>query len=330
MSAARSGSDDSPAGVSRRQWRPARPGRGAHAVQVAEFQRSRVVRAAVAVLSEHGYAETTATAVIDRAGVSRKTFYDLFEDLDDCFLAAIDDCLVQLAAVAAPAYERERIWPECVRAALLEMLAFVEREPKIGTIVLSYLVGYGPPTAEPRASVLELLQGVVDEGRSQARPRFELSPLAAEVVVGGALAVIHARLRAQPRRLSKLVNELMWTVVLPYLGPAAAGRQLRRVIPSRATPPPRSSDPLRTLNMRLTHRTARVLEAIAEEPGASNIEISTRVGITDQGQMSKLLSRLAGLGLIESWGPGQPSGGANAWHLTGVGAELESTIRRKT
>jgi len=288
------------------------------------------LRAAVGVLCERGYAEATATAVIDRAGVSRKTFYDLFGDLDDCFLAVIDDCVVQLAAVATPAYERERSWPECVRAALLELLSFVEREPEIGTLMVSYLVGYGPSTVEPRASVLELLQGVVDDGRSQARPRYEISPLAAEVVVAGALTVIHARLQAQPPRVSELVNELMWMLVLPYLGPAAAGRQLRRVIPARATPPPRSSDPLKTLNMRLTHRTARVLEAIAEEPGASNIEISTRVGISDQGQISKLLGRLARLELIESRGPGQPSGGANAWHLTDLGAELESMIRRKT
>jgi AcrR family transcriptional regulator len=330
MSAGRSGSDVSPADASLRRWRRAdlRRSSGRDA-RVAEFQRSRLLKAAVAVLAECGYGSMTATAVINRAGVSRKTFYDLFADSDDCVLAVIDDGLAQLAAVVSPAYEREGSWPECLRAALLELLAFVQREPEIGTLMVSYLIGFGPPAAEPRAGVLALLHGVVAAGRAQAQPRHELSPLAAEIVVGGALAVIHARLRAQPQRLNELVNELMWMIVLPYLGSATAGRQLRRALPARLEPPSRASDPLRSLNMRLTHRTAKVLEAIAEEPGASNVAVSACAGISDQGQMSKLLARLDRLGLIESTGPKQPSGVANAWHLTASGTELESTIRRK-
>jgi len=60
--------------------------------------------------------------------------------------------------------------------------------------------------------------------------------------------------------------------------------------------------------MRLTDRTVRVLAAIAAiaaQPGLSNRQISQRAGITDQGQISKLLSRLAGLQLIENTGEGQ-------------------------
>jgi DNA-binding MarR family transcriptional regulator len=81
--------------------------------------------------------------------------------------------------------------------------------------------------------------------------------------------------------------------------------------------------------MRLTYRTVRTLEAIAVVPGANNREIGERVGIVDQGQISKLLSRLAGLGLIENTGLGQAGGAANAWHLTPSGTRLESAIRRK-
>jgi AcrR family transcriptional regulator/DNA-binding MarR family transcriptional regulator len=331
MSAARSGSDRSPAGIVRRQVPPVHRGRSrAGAVQVAEFQRSRMLRAALAVASERGYAGLTATAVVDRAGVSRKTFYDLFEDRDDCFLALIDDGLAQLAACVIPAYQSERDWPERLRAALCELLAFAEREPEIWALVLSYMLGRGPQAAEPRAWLLELLQGVVAEGRLQVRSRrYELSPLAEEVVVGGALAVLDARLQAQPWRPHKLANELMWMIVLPFLGPAAAARELSSAVAPHPTTSPRANSFQVRLNMRLTQRTALVLEAIAAAPGASNVAISKRAGISDQGQISKLLGRLAGLGLIESKRPQQPSGIANAWHLTDAGAQLESAIRCK-
>ena len=67
-----------------------------------------------------------------------------------------------------------------------------------------------------------------------------------------------------------------------------------------------SRDPMEGLNMRLTYRTVRVLMVIGEHPGASNREIAERSGMVDQGQISKLLDRLARLGLVENRrGPGE-------------------------
>ncbi|MGA2452177.1 MAG: helix-turn-helix domain-containing protein [Solirubrobacteraceae bacterium] len=81
--------------------------------------------------------------------------------------------------------------------------------------------------------------------------------------------------------------------------------------------------------MRLTYRTVRVLVAIAAQPGLSNSQISQRAGITDQGQISRLLSRLARLQLIENTGQGQRKGAANAWRLTRRGEAVERTIRHE-
>jgi AcrR family transcriptional regulator len=56
--------------------------------QVTEIQRSRMLAAAVEAIEEVGYARMTVAQVISRARVSRKTFYDVFTDREDCFLAA--------------------------------------------------------------------------------------------------------------------------------------------------------------------------------------------------------------------------------------------------
>ena len=79
--------------------------------------------------------------------------------------------------------------------------------------------------------------------------------------------------------------------------------------------------------MRLTYRTVRVLMVIGERPGASNREIAEGSGIVDQGQISKLLTRLARLNLVENVGEGQEKGAANAWHLTPRGAQVERATR---
>jgi AcrR family transcriptional regulator/DNA-binding MarR family transcriptional regulator len=332
MAARESRSDCSRAGRRRHPWRLGAPQLTRdRSAQVAEFQRARLLRAAAAVAFEHGYAGLSATAIAARAGVSHKTFYDLFASPEDCFMAVVEGTLAKAVPALVPAYETQPSWPGRLRAALVALLAFLERERDAAGLTLSYLLGHGPSHREPRAQVLEHLRTLVDEGRSQAKPRQELSLLTGELVVGGVLAVIHARLRRAPRQLMALVSELMWMIVLPYLGPAAAARELRRAPPARpALPPASASDPLRHLDMRLTYRTARVLEAIAALPGATNADIREHANVADRGQISKMLARLAHLGLIENVATGQRVSAANAWHLTRAGAELEAAIRRSS
>jgi predicted transcriptional regulator len=65
-----------------------------------------------------------------------------------------------------------------------------------------------------------------------------------------------------------------------------------------------------------------VLAAIAENPGASSLEVAEAAGIKDKGQASKLLARLATLGLIENTAENRGRGQAKAWRLTGLGVEL--------
>ena len=81
--------------------------------------------------------------------------------------------------------------------------------------------------------------------------------------------------------------------------------------------------------MRLTYRTVRVLLAIAETPGASNRELADAAGVADQGQISKLLSRLKSLGLIENIGAGPVRGEPNAWQLTPKGSRSATPFRSR-
>jgi AcrR family transcriptional regulator len=301
--------------------------------QVDGIQRARILAAMGEVVAEQGVAAATVATVVARAGVSRRTFYELFSDREACFLAAFDHAIAHATAVVLPAYEGALGWRERVRAGLAAWLGLLDAEPDLGALCVVYSLGAGPVALERRAEIVSALIAVVDEGRDTAqrgsRKAASLAPLTAEGVVGGVLAVIHARLAARSKRpMVGLLGELMSMIVLPYLGAAAANKELARPAPVVAGGPRRVvGDPLRDLDMRLTYRTVRVLIAIATDPGGSNRQVGEAAEIADQGQISKLLQRLASLGLVENTGAGHQRGEANAWRLTARGHDVERAIR---
>jgi len=300
---------------------------------VTEIQRVRILTAMAEVAAERGAGAASVAHIVARAGVSRRTFYDLFEDREDCFLAAFDEAVAQAARSVLPAYEGEARWRERVRAALLALLVFFEEEPALARLCVVEALAAGPRALERRAQVLDQLLGAVDQGRVERPARVpEPSPLAAEGAVGAVLSVIHRRLLAgggQP--LTELLSELMSAIVLPYLGFSAAQKELHRPAPQLKTKKKSPhGDPLEGLDMRITYRTVRVLIVIGSSPKASNREIATAAGIADQGQVSKLLTRLESLGLVRNDGIGHAKGAPNSWVLTPRGLEVERAIRVQT
>jgi len=302
--------------------------------QVADLQRARMLSAMFDVATEKGAANVSVAHIVERSGVSRRTFYEAFSDREDCFLAAFEQALGFASECVLPAYRAESSWRERIRAALIAFLAFLDEEPVIGKLLVAESFGGGARTLKRRARVLSQITKVVDEGRNEPKAATP-TPLTAEGVVGGAMSVIHARLVERDHDpLVGLTNPLMSMIVLPYLGSAAARRELDRPVQAPAPNPRRDSvllqDPFKEAGMRLTYRTVRVLMAVADHPQASNRTIGETAGITDQGQISKLLGRLERVGLIANTGLGPGQGAPNAWALTERGRGVTDSIRAHT
>jgi AcrR family transcriptional regulator len=301
---------------------PSRNGLGPE--RVVEIQRARMLAAMVEVCAEHDPASVTVAHVVERAGVSRRTFYELFADREECFLSAFDEGIARASGYVLDAYDPEARWAERLRMALTALLDFLDVEHGVGRLLVVGSLGAGAAALERRRRVLAQMITVVDEGRQEAKAGQEPPPMTAEGAVGGVLAVLHARmLEEDPGSFVGLAGPLMSMIVLPYLGPDGARREIARPVPKRHTLNRRAEgDPLRDLGLRLTYRTVRVLLSVADKPGSSNREIGGLAGISDQGQMSKLLSRLERLGLIENAGLAPGKGAPNAWALTEKGAQV--------
>ncbi len=281
---------------------------------------------AVGAIEEFGYQNATVAQITARARVSRRTFYELFGNREECLAALMEHVVMLIEGELAAAGLDDLPWHEQVRGGLLAILAFFDREPALARVCVVETMRGGSRVLERREQVLARLASVLDAGRKQSARATDCTALTAEALVGAAFGVVHARLLRGPREpLAGLLGELMGIIVLPYLGPGAARREHTRVAvaPIGAAPTASGSrgdrDPLRDVPMRLTYRTTRVLECIAAQPGVSNRVVAKQAGVADQGQISKLLARLERLGLIANIGYGHAKGEPNAWQLTRLG-----------
>ncbi len=304
---------------------------------IGEIQRARLLAAAVGTIDDLGYAETSVANIVTRSRVSRRTFYKTFANREECLAAVLDDALTRVALDLRAAGLEGLAWRERLRLGLWTILSFLDRDAALARVCVVQALGGGSATLVRRERVLASLAKLVDEGRRESSRGGECTRLTAEGLVGAAYMIVYGRLvRNASEPLTDLLGELMGMIVLPYLGPAAARREQARQAPAavaaRAASQPESAtqvgeDPLQGVPMRLTYRTARVLEGVQEHPGASNRRVADHAGIADPGQVSKLLRRLEQLELLENRGGGHAQGEPNAWSLTNKGALVAQSIR---
>jgi AcrR family transcriptional regulator len=203
--------------------------RGPHALPqdvVIAHQRERLLDAAATAVAEQGYAELTVRDLIVRAGVSRRTFYQLFDDKIDCVFAAHERAFERLSEVLVDACRAEVAWSDRVAAAIAASLAFaVESPSEAQLIVVACHTASEPKLASRGHAAHEKLADLLRTGRQQGEVANVPPELTEQAVVGAAMAVVGARLLAgDVDSLPLLVPELTQVILTPYLGDEEAQR----------------------------------------------------------------------------------------------------------
>lgn len=188
---------------------------------IASNQRERLLDAIANVVAEKGYSATRVADITEYAGVSRKTFYELFDDKEDCFLAAYDaitallmDRMARgLGAVATAS------WEEQVSALLGEFLTFLAAEPAFAKMCIVEVLGSGPRGLARRDAAIEAFFPVVDQiPRSQPGADKYLSTMTPVFVTGGILEVVYAAIRrGETATLPELEEDLTRLAFRSYL-----------------------------------------------------------------------------------------------------------------
>ena len=196
---------------------------------VKAVQRERLVVAMLMAASELGYRETNVQDVIDRAGVSRPTFYEHFSNKEDCFLAAFDTSATRLRKQGRRGgRERRRRWRDRLRRGLEALLEFAVAEPETRAHPdRRGARGQRRRGDAPRAAARALRQPASTPKSASCCRRASYSAITAAGVVGGVEALLYARLcKGDLDDLEQLLPSLMYFAVLPYEGHEAANEEL--------------------------------------------------------------------------------------------------------
>jgi AcrR family transcriptional regulator len=214
-------------GQRRERWRPPR---GRHRLPpevIARSQRERLLDATVRVVAEKGYAATTVADLTREAGISRTTFYAMFDDKEGCFLAAYDGVVDALVRRVAAAYEDQEGWPNRARAGLATLLEALAEEPGIARLALVDVGAAGPAAQRRYRAALQRLTPFFDEGRDYAPAGRNLPANTSRMAIGAVAGLIADELAEErPRNLPSLLPDVLFATLVPYIGPEAAAREV--------------------------------------------------------------------------------------------------------
>jgi AcrR family transcriptional regulator len=128
-----------------------------------------MITVTAATLRQHGYQATSVARIARYAGVSSATFYEHFDDRDDCILHALEQCLREIAGLAETRVQTEQ-WSQKLTGAFRALLEFLE--DRCGTEALEAARARGAEAVviEHRERALQLLGSVIRAGRTKCPP----------------------------------------------------------------------------------------------------------------------------------------------------------------
>jgi len=175
-------------------------------------KKNRFFRAMAAAVARAGYGETAVADILREAGMSRRTFYELFEDREDCFLQAFDAALERVRALVGAAYHEAGEWVDLrgrVELGLGAFLGCCASEPELARMCIVEVLAAGQRARERRdAAVLEFAS-FIEHPRAEARGAAAPS-LVSEAIAGGIYGIVYARIaRGETATLPGLLAELM-------------------------------------------------------------------------------------------------------------------------
>lgn len=200
---------------------------------VIRTERERLMEAMVRVSAAKGYEATTVADVIEYAGATQERFEEIFGDKESCFLEAYEavfDVLITHVTAAFEAAANEP-WPEQIAAGLRALVELLSMEADIARMAMvEVTAAAGEDARERYRAMFARFTPFFEQGRDYADKEAELPADTARFAIGGAASMIFDEVRAgRGPELKRILPDLVFAVLMPYLGPEAAEDEMRRV-----------------------------------------------------------------------------------------------------
>ena len=211
-----------PEGEAAQARRPRKPAGTVARAQARELQRLRLALAMIECVDEDGYRSTRVADVIDRAGVSRKTFYEHFGNKEDCLLATYDFIAAEGMRQIEAAYHAASGWPERAEAAIGALFDSAIANPGALRLSLLEITAIGPAGIERRKRTIKHYESFIRDALELAPGAGVVADVSLKAVVGGLNRALYRRvLRGDTEELRALVPDLVAWATSYSRAPAA-------------------------------------------------------------------------------------------------------------
>jgi len=186
----------------------------------------------VRAAASKGYEAATVNEVVAAADVNREAFDKLFASKEACFLEAYDAVIDVLLAHVSTAFESTvgQPWPDRIAAGLRALVDLLSVESDIAHMAMVEVTAVGEDARIRYRAALERFTYFLEEGRAASARGSELPADTARFAIGGATSMIFDEVRAgRGSELRRILPDLLFAVLMPYLGAEEAEREMRRM-----------------------------------------------------------------------------------------------------
>lgn len=193
-----------------------------------ETRRQLILEAMVRVVGRKGYKATSVADVIEEADVSRTTFYKHFDDKHECFLAAYDLVVERVLGEVIAKCDAGQPWLERMRVGLATVVEMFALDPELARTAIVEVAAAGADARQRHWDAVSRLTAYLAEGEELAGGR-EL-PQNIGLMAAGAVSglIFDELLTGRAERLPELLPDLLFAMLVPYIGPGAATEEMRR------------------------------------------------------------------------------------------------------
>ena len=194
-----------------------------------EDDRARVLRSALELAAQEGYGNLTPMRIADEAGVSIDTFFGLFDDMEACFLAAIEKLGQEVREIVSDPGLTSAQWPAAVRRSLDALMRYFAARPAYTQTIATGVFAMGQRAVDLGAELAREVAARLTAGA----PNPPLTKLAQEGIEGAIWHTIYCQTaHGGTGALVELSDYLAYVVLAPFLG----AEQATRIVTEERTP----------------------------------------------------------------------------------------------